>query len=268
MGGFASKEWSEVFSNASPGSPVNLDETPDALADGETIPAGFVARRRVLPVDPRSISDDVTRTPIQVEKSPTEKVEKAEEATEKDDMPETPNRPKPSFLDPRSPSAELPRTPIVLTKPAAAELAVEAEEEVVPQPPMRGASLVAATQEFRNVANEKEEGEITDSDEEEEDETKKIQLKKPLPESPLKVKKSTLETDCRSPLLIENEDSSSTFEQGLAKELAKMSVQKVKKEARKPLGQVDLNKLTNTQQEAMAEKALDLDNAQNDSLVI
>ena len=87
MGGYFSKEWTEVNTMGSPDA-----ETKEEVSN--------VAKRRILKVDPRSISDDVTRTPIQVEKTPLEG-----ESTPK-------NFKGPAFMDPRSPSQELPRTPI------------------------------------------------------------------------------------------------------------------------------------------------------------
>ena len=60
MGGLMTKagEWTEVVTGSSPGSPESDD--PHMITNNE------VARRRILRVDPRSISDDVNRTPIQV----------------------------------------------------------------------------------------------------------------------------------------------------------------------------------------------------------
>ena len=61
MGGIITKagEWTEVVTGSSPGSPESDD--PHRITNNE------VARRRILRVDPRSISDDVNRTPIQVD---------------------------------------------------------------------------------------------------------------------------------------------------------------------------------------------------------
>merc|ERR1711878_22975 len=88
MGQYISKEWTEVVTTGSPEAPV----VEEGVAEGA------VAKRRVLKFDPRSISDDVTRTPIQVEKSPNES---------------TPKNPvHQAFIDPRSPSTDLPRTPL------------------------------------------------------------------------------------------------------------------------------------------------------------
>ena len=64
MGMFNSKEWAEVYNNGQPGSPND-----EAEANKENGGDGAKAKNRVLRVDPRSISDDVERTPIQVDKA-------------------------------------------------------------------------------------------------------------------------------------------------------------------------------------------------------
>ena len=64
MGMFNSKEWAEVYNNGQPGSPND-----EAEANKENGGDGGKAKNRVLRVDPRSISDDVERTPIQVDKA-------------------------------------------------------------------------------------------------------------------------------------------------------------------------------------------------------
>jgi hypothetical protein len=69
MGAYLSKEWSEVVTSASPGSPTettnsggdeNDSDISNSSENGENLPArvgaGFVARRRILDADPRSIS--------------------------------------------------------------------------------------------------------------------------------------------------------------------------------------------------------------------
>jgi hypothetical protein len=69
MGAYLSKEWSEVVTSASPGSPTettnsggdeNGSDISNSSENGENLPArvgaGFVARRRILDADPRSIS--------------------------------------------------------------------------------------------------------------------------------------------------------------------------------------------------------------------
>ena len=89
MGGYISKEWTEVNTTGSPEAPSSSE-----------VSEGAVARRRILKVDPRSISDDVTRTPIQVDKSP-----KVEDVS-------TPKNAAHAYIDPRSPSLDLPRTPL------------------------------------------------------------------------------------------------------------------------------------------------------------
>jgi len=101
MGGFGSKEWSEVYTNGSPGSPED-----QANKDEET--KGTKGKMRGF--DPRSISDDVERTPIQVDKARPGLSQEAQE---------TPTGVKTNIdrfkaaIDPRSPSG-LPRTPILV----------------------------------------------------------------------------------------------------------------------------------------------------------
>merc|ERR1712007_17853 len=89
MGGIMSKagEWTEVVTGSSPGSPDTDD--PQRISNNE------LAKRRILQADPRSVSDDVSRTPIQVDKTPNDSTPKATKA--------------PAFWDPRSPSNELTR---------------------------------------------------------------------------------------------------------------------------------------------------------------
>jgi len=126
MGGLYSKagEWNEVMTGNSPGSPDSEDT--QKFTNNE------LAKRRILQVDPRSVSDDVTRTPIQVDKISLES---------------TPKTKAPAFWDPRSPSNEpgLTRTPIVLSQ-ARAPLNLDQdsyddskEDIIAAAPPSRGA---------------------------------------------------------------------------------------------------------------------------------
>jgi len=277
MGQYISKEWTEVVTTGSPEAPV----VEEGVAEGA------VAKRRVLQFDPRSISDDVTRTPIQVEKSPNES---------------TPKNPvHQAFIDPRSPSTDLPRTPLASglgkhplyfdddSLEMGADQATAAEEFTVPAP-KRGAVaitdikgieekmedlIVAEIEESKeegeithdddsddgddeviapvlktpvkaaqvakslleeiirspafvplktnNDSYEKEEGEIThDSDEDEENKVPVMIM--PIKKTPIKQSrtKSTLENDCRSPLLIESSEEP-LFEKALSSELAAMA---------------------------------------------
>jgi hypothetical protein len=79
------------------------------------------------------------------------------------------------------------------------------------------------------------------------------------------MKKSSLESDCRSPLLIENDES--VFDKLLSSELASMASKKkknkaVKAETRKPFGLQDNNAF-------MMQEEQDINvNSNNDSLVI
>ena len=298
MGGYLSREWSEVVTGTSPGSPNDPPAERAAAID-----SGEVARRRILRVDPRSISDDVTRTPIQVDRAP------GSESS-------TPRAAAPPFLDPRSPSHDMPRTPIVknvsekaLSLDDSIEIGAEPAEEAVPVP-VRGASVVPGLKELEqkienfkfkeneNDENEKEDGEITcdgDDDNIIEQDVKKneeitsapksevkkeplllmpkskflnVQIQrvmrdanetkedgeithdsddeeenKPLAKTPPTTirSKSSLEADCRSPLLIEN-DEQPVFEKVLTSELAKMATKNTPKQ-RKPLGEVNNDSL-------------------------
>ena len=239
MGLFYSKEWNEVVTSNSPGSP------DQGVQDNK---GGADPRRRVLAMDPRSISDDVSRTPIQVNNSKT-----TSEAT--------PKTAKPAFLDPRSPSQDLPRTPLNFEgknmTPEFAEDVEEPEESTKAQPPQRGTTIDSTevkdirkkledleinpeepeqeteakgevvndeiVQEANPAEESKEDGEIThDSDDDFEDQD--TENKKPL--TPVKAvkagKKTLLESDCRSPLLIEN-GAAHSYEKGLANELSAMA---------------------------------------------
>lgn len=288
MGGVFTKEWSEVVTGSSPGSP---DDPQNERVTNNV--GGAVAKRRILHVDPRSISDDVTRTPIQVERPNNESTPRASAA--------------PPYLDPRSPSHDMPRTPIA-PNPAKNPLSLDDSFETVKQvrapKPSRGAiakdlkeieskiqsihvtgdanvtekeegeitndfdddeietkpsfekpkpilpniSLMpkkVVSQQLKAIEDsyEKEEGEIThDSDEDENDENVAFQEAAAKPprgndKTPKSVRsKSSLESDCRSPLLIENEEP--VFEKALSHELAAMAA-KNEARLRKPLGSVN-----------------------------
>lgn len=71
----------------------SFDDVSEALPQTPTYRA---KPRKVLALDPRSPSDDIVRTPIQVEQTP------------KSESPDTFSY----FEDPRSPTAGLPRTPV------------------------------------------------------------------------------------------------------------------------------------------------------------
>lgn len=249
MGGFISKEWSEVMTSASPGSPEEKKE--EKFYD---MAEGAVARRRILNADPRSITDEVSRTPIQVDKTPNES---------------TPKGPPPAYIDPRSPSTELPRTPIVLNpgkNPLSfddSSLEVAQDEAPVVVRPNRGAiaadlkTIEAKLEsiEVKEESYEKEEGEIThDSSIEENDENlicKKAEEQKTPPMTKRR-SKSSLENDCRSPLLIENEET--VFDKLLSNELARLATKNACIKSRKVLGVKNDND--------------NLDDSNNDSLVI
>merc|ERR1712037_1093148 len=149
MGGLYSKagEWNEVMTGNSPGSPDSEDT--QKFTNNE------LAKRRILQVDPRSVSDDVTRTPIQVDKISLES---------------TPKTKAPAFWDPRSPSNEpgLTRTPIVLSQ-ARAPLNLDQdsyddskEDIIAAAPPSRGAvaDLKDIEAKVENL-QQKDDGEIT-----------------------------------------------------------------------------------------------------------
>ena len=142
----------------------------------------------------------------------------------------------------------MPRTPIALNHPEPAGAVVkntlnlddslEIAAEVYEAPPSRGAitsELKELEEKVENIKfddDEKEEGEIThDSDaDDENDENALIVLSK----TPLGLKnKTSLESDCRSPLLIENDEP--VFEKVLTNELAAMAAKNAAA-IRKPLG--------------------------------
>jgi len=124
MGVFGSKEWSEVYNNGSPGSPEDQDKAMDPRPRG------------VVRVDPRSISDDVERTPIQVDK--TKGAGLNQEAQETPTGIKTKLDRFKAAIDPRSPSG-LPRTPILVQdKPE--EVVKDCDEaDVEDDAPKRGA---------------------------------------------------------------------------------------------------------------------------------
>lgn len=273
MGGYMSKEWSEVVTGSSPGSPNDPQvERVTENIDGE------IARRRILRVDPRSISDDVTRTPIQVDRTPANE--------------STPKASAPAFLDPRSPSHDLPRTPIAVNpgkNPLNLDDSFEIESAKQPvKVPNRGAVAAELKEIEQKIFNvkisneyEKEEGEIT-HDSFEENTTHEISDTEPIVEkskvetlkmtprepqvdyekeegeithdsddenvenqvtsvpankifqTPLRSGKSSLESDCRSPLLIENDEP--VFDKLLKSELEAMASRNSNPRQRKPLG--------------------------------
>jgi len=106
MGALQSKIWSEVPTNEIPESASEIQPLSN---NGKPI-APFR--------DPRSISDDVERTPIQIGSSKSKDSDKSNEAPEVDQTPTGPSfaaRFKAASIDPRSPGGQgLPRTPIIL----------------------------------------------------------------------------------------------------------------------------------------------------------
>jgi len=263
-------EWTEVVTGSSPGSPETDD--PQRITNNE------LAKRRILQADPRSVSDDVSRTPIQLDKTPNDS---------------TPKATAPAFWDPRSPSNELTRTPIILSQTRPPLNLDQYDDDsnnvdaIVP-PPSRGAIadlkeieakvetlLIKDEKEEEAEVNEKEEGEITtdfidDGGKDKENEpvvdkdetpiklTPKTKVTLPEPKkkveenseiyekedgeithdsdedediendenllvtkkTPVTIRsKSSLESDCRSPLLIES-SSEPVFGKALTNELA------------------------------------------------
>jgi len=169
MGGFGSKEWSEVYTNGSPGSPEDqAGKAEDSKGTkGKGVMRGF---------DPRSISDDVERTPIQVEKARSGLNQEAQE---------TPTGVKNNIdrfkaaIDPRSPSG-LPRTPILVQdKPGQTKKDDEdppVEEAVVA--PIRGATKPASPPVAKlNLDDDQEEAAAEDEQEVAETEVKDDELK-------------------------------------------------------------------------------------------
>jgi len=288
MGGIMSKagEWTEVVTGSSPGSPDTDD--PQRISNNE------LAKRRILQADPRSVSDDVSRTPIQVDKTPNDSTPKATKA--------------PAFWDPRSPSNELTRTPIILSHtrpPLNLDQDDDSNLDTAAPPPSRGAvadlkDIEAKVQtlqikddkkeeaevyekeegeitrdciaedekndehvpsvekvetpvkltpkskftlpepkktvEVKSEEYEKEDGEIThDSDEDEDTENDENLLVKN--KTPVTIRsKSSLDSDCRSPLLIES--SEPVFGKALTNELALMAAKNNTPRQRTPLGEV------------------------------
>ena len=162
------------MTSTSPGSPNESNGNQNEKVPVGVEAVGSLARRRILDTDPRSISDDVTRTPIQVEKA------KNDESTP---------RAAPPILDPRSPSTAMPRTPLSLTagKVSFDEAIETAEAEH--KPPTRGTTVAAELREIerqiedvvkvQDESYEKEEGEIThdsDDDENEENENRRCAI--------------------------------------------------------------------------------------------
>lgn len=208
-------EWAEVYNNGSPGSPDSNDVPVQQEKGGKK-------KKFLRSIDPRSISDDVERTPIQAgsaARSPT------------DDQCATPimatakKNPTDRFkaaMDPRSPSG-LPRTPILIQDDVAASTKEEdPETPAAPGPtdtaenvPKRGAMVAKKLEmeeehtgeivEVEKTEENKAEIVVDDVDETENsvDETNSLPsgTGKSLPRmQDLKIEPS----DCRSPLLIES----------------------------------------------------------------
>lgn len=299
MGGYISKEWTEVNTTGSPEAPSSSE-----------VSEGAVARRRILKVDPRSISDDVTRTPIQVDKSP-----KVEDVS-------TPKNAAHAYIDPRSPSLDLPRTPLApalgkqpLYFDDSLEIGTDAAAPIAP--PKRGAiandlkDIECKIEELVIESEEKEEGELTHDSDGEED-------SKPLEKSPVIMKpkmsfmrpvitekvamdstkeegeithdsdddeneenimpinktptmkprmKSSLENDCRSPLLIDHDDKP-VFEKVLTNELAAMA-----ERGKKKLSYTSKNENPDSdsliqEKNIIGNPLMEINNTNDDSLVI
>ena len=210
MGQYISKEWTEVVTTGSPEAPV--------VEEG--VVEGAVAKRRVLQFDPRSISDDVTRTPIQVEKS-------SNESTPKNPIHQ-------AFIDPRSPSTDLPRTPLasglgkhpLYFDDDSLEMGADqaAAEEVTVPAPKRGAVAITDLKgieekmEDLNVAEieeSKEEGEITHDDNDSDDDGNDAEVIAPVLKTPVKaaqVARCLLEEIIRSPAFVPLKTNNDTYE--------------------------------------------------------
>lgn len=223
------EEWAEVYNNGSPGSPDSGD-VPVVQEKG----AGKLKKKFLRSIDPRSISDDVERTPIQAG---------AAARSPADDQCATPvlKNQTDKFkaaMDPRSPSG-LPRTPILVQDdavPAREDAETPAAGRTDPAPadnvPKRGA-MVAKKLEMEEkeeaftsgeiVVVEKEdetqnEEEIVVDEKEEEnqieeeivvEETETSADENSLPSAtgkslPRVQDIKDLPSDCRSPLLIES----------------------------------------------------------------
>ena len=92
MGAFNTKQWSEVLTTGSPGSPKTNEAETEATSsapsssENSPVPENIESKpdkdeerpkprhRNLKSLDPRSFSEDFPRTPIQVEKSPESKV--------------------------------------------------------------------------------------------------------------------------------------------------------------------------------------------------
>ena len=207
MGQYISKEWTEVVTTGSPEAPV--------VEEG--VVEGAVAKRRVLQFDPRSISDDVTRTPIQVEKS-------SNESTPKNPIHQ-------AFIDPRSPSTDLPRTPLasglgkhpLYFDDDSLEMG-EDQAAATKDVPKRGAvatELKGIEEKMEDlkvaeVEESKEEGEITHDDDNDSDiDGNDADVIAPVLKTPVKAAqfaKSLLEEIIRSPAFLPLKTNNDTYE--------------------------------------------------------
>merc|ERR1712029_1137301 len=108
--GKTNEEWAEVYNNGEPGSPDSDVWTGNQ--GGQVGPPGG-KKKKFRSIDPRSISDDVERTPIQA--SPKETNGDAEACTTPIHaaFKKNPTQRFKTTIDPRSPSG-LPRTPILI----------------------------------------------------------------------------------------------------------------------------------------------------------
>jgi len=161
--GRSKEEWSEVYNNGSPGSPDS-----DIVAAAQQPQLGGKGGKKRFggrSMDPRSISDDVERTPIQTGSN--------RNTPDAEAVCTTPLQPKnqadkfKAAIDPRSPSG-LPRTPILVQDdlpketdetPTTSEEAKVVEEDKIPR---RGATLSLAK---KLELEEEERGEKEDVEE-------------------------------------------------------------------------------------------------------
>lgn len=161
-------EWAEVYNNGSPGSPDSAD-VPPAVQQPEK---GKLKKKKFLrSIDPRSISDDVERTPIQAGA--------AAQRSPQDDQCATPvlRNQTDKFkaaMDPRSPSG-LPRTPILVQEDDAVPVKEDPETPVAAAAagpaenvPKRGAMIAKKLE----MEEKEESGEIVVVEKEEEEDYK------------------------------------------------------------------------------------------------
>jgi len=134
MGALQSKIWSEVPTDEIPESPSEIQP----LSSNGKPAAPFR--------DPRSISDDVERTPIQIGSNKSKNSDKNDIAPEVDQTPTGPSfaaRFKAASIDPRSPGGQgLPRTPIILKGDLDEKSDIEHTSEEIKEPakPTRGSA--------------------------------------------------------------------------------------------------------------------------------